>query len=174
MKKKLLLLVLITTISFNIYGCSNKSYNSEPNEVKNIFEHSFSSDLFQFSLILKQLSNVKDMDDYTYAEGMMDLFLARQIDYIKSRVKRTAYYDDVVYPSLQNELDELQQLMPEYLKSVKDSADQNLEYILNEKQKFKDIRDLEREINGERIDTIESSQDIEPKIEELIQLLKEE
>jgi len=114
------------------------------------------------------------MDDYTYAEGMMDLFRARQIGYIKSRVKRTAYYDDVVYPSLQNELDELQQLMPEYLERVKDSADQNFKYILNEKQRFKDLRELEREINGERIDTIESSQVIEPKIKELIKLLKED
>ncbi|GED61422.1 hypothetical protein ABER61_27925 [Brevibacillus formosus] len=151
------LLSLILGSSLFLASCSITSSEPTHNQFQitltDVFKHQHTSSVYQFELITKELSNVKDKERLAYLSGMIDSYLISNPLFLPSIIFNNGETKQIIADEqLQSEIVTLYQNKKEYLKKIQSLINENnLLEIQGKQDELKKLSELMGKINDDRL-----------------------
>lgn len=148
---------IIFGLSLILVSCSTTSSEPTHNQFEitltDVFKHQHSSSVYQFELITKELSNVKDKERLAYLSGMIDSYLIPNPLFLPSIIFTNGETKQIISDEqLQSEIVTLYQNKKEYLKKIQSLINENnLKEIQGKQDELKKLSQLMERINDDRL-----------------------
>ncbi|GAB1528681.1 MULTISPECIES: hypothetical protein [Brevibacillus] len=148
---------IIFGLSLILASCSTTSSEPTQNQfaitLTDVFKHQHSSSIYQFELITKELSNVKDKERLAYLSGMIDSYLIPNPLFLPSIIFTNGETKQIIDDEqLQSEIVILYQNKKEYLKKIQSLVNENnIKEIQGKQDELKRLSQLMERINDDRL-----------------------
>ncbi|WP_041749443.1 hypothetical protein [Brevibacillus brevis] len=148
---------IIFGLSLILASCSTTSSEHTQNQFEitltDVFKHQHSSSVYQFELITKELSNVRDKERLAYLSGMIDSYLIPNPLFLPSIIFTNGETKQIIADEqLQSEIVILYQNKKEYLKKIQSLVNENsLKDIQGKQDELKRLSQLMERINDDRL-----------------------
>ncbi|MCE0450181.1 hypothetical protein KB186_09690 [Brevibacillus sp. AF8] len=148
---------IIFGLSLILASCSTTSSEPTHNQfqitLSDVFKHQHTSSVYQFELITKELSNVKDKERLAYLSGMIDSYLIPNPLFLPSIIFNNEETKEIITDEqLQSDIVTLYWNKKEYLKKIQSLVNENnLMEIQGKQDEFKKLSELMGKINDDRL-----------------------
>ncbi|MFF0830460.1 hypothetical protein ACFYU8_27015 [Brevibacillus sp. NPDC003359] len=147
---------IILGLSLILASCSTTSSEPTHNQFEitltDVFKHQHISSVYQFELITKELSTIKDKERLAYLSGMIDSYLISNPLFLPSIIFNNQETKQIIADEqLQTEIVTLYSKKKDYLKRIQPLVNENnLMEIQRKQDELKKLSELMRKINDDR------------------------